>query len=156
MIKEKEISITKQTAIKEQIIEQLKRAPIIQVACQKVQIARATFYRWKRTDEKFSSNVSKAIHEGRKLINDYAESQVIKAIQDGNMTAAFYWLNHNHKNYRNRVEVTGRIKSNGSLTPEQQERIMKALEMASLVKNNKANFSDPKMNKDTEQKNGFQ
>jgi len=155
MIKEKEISITKQAVIKEQIIEQLKKAPIIQVACQKAQIARATFYRWKRADTEFSSDVGKAMHEGRKLINDYAESQVIKAIQDGNMTAAFYWLNHNHKNYRNRVEVTGRIKSNGSLTPEQQERIMRALEMASLVKNNQLKIGDSEKNKDAEQKNGL-
>jgi len=155
MIKEKEISITKQAVIKEQIIEQLKKAPIIQVACQKAQISRASFYRWKRADTEFLSDVAKAMHEGRKLINDYAESQVIKAIQDGNMTAAFYWLNHNHKNYRSRVEVTGRIKSNGSLTPEQQERIMRALEMASLVKNNHLNIGVSEKNKNAEQKNGL-
>lgn len=140
----------KDEKIKDSLIETLRKTPIIQIACQKVQLPRATFYRWRTQDRSFSEEVSKALREGRKLINDYAESQVIKSMQEGNMTAAFYWLNHNHKNYRNRVEVTGRIKSNGSLTPEQQERIMKALEMASLVKNNKANLGDSPKNKDAE------
>lgn len=125
----------KQSTIKETLIEQAKKTPIVQIACEKAGVSRATFYRWKNKDPFFSEKIEEALFEGRHLINDYAESQLISAIRNGNMTAIIYWLNHNHKNYRNKLEVTGKIKSDGLLTPEQEERIMKALELASLIGN---------------------
>ena len=39
---------------KKAIIEQLKKTPIIQVTCEKLGVSRATFYRWKKNDDKFS------------------------------------------------------------------------------------------------------
>ncbi len=39
----------KQDKNKKAIIEKLKQSPIIQIACKKVGIGRATYYRWRKT-----------------------------------------------------------------------------------------------------------
>jgi len=123
--------------LKQLAIEQLGKTPIVQVACEKIGLPRSTFYKWKAKDEKFSDAVDKAIFDGRNLINDFAEAQLVNAIKDGNMTGIIYWLNHNHKNYGNKLEISGRLKTdNGQLTPEQEASIKQALELASLLGNN--------------------
>ncbi len=133
MTTNKDISASKQTAIKKQVVEQLEKTPIVQIVCQKGQISRATFYRWKKNDEEFSTKADKALCEGKKLINDYAESQVIAAIREGNITACFYWLNHNHKSYTNKLKISGEIKATlRKLSPGEQECIKKALELSRL------------------------
>ena len=38
---------------KELILEQLRKTPIVQVACEKTGIARATYYRWRKKDKRF-------------------------------------------------------------------------------------------------------
>ena len=38
------------------ILEQLKKTPIVQIACEKVGVGRSTYYRWKKEDSKFSSS----------------------------------------------------------------------------------------------------
>ena len=91
---------------KQLLIEQLKKTPIIQVACEKTGIGRASFYRWKKEDSEFSQAVETAISDGVSLINEMAESQLISAIKDKNFSAIAYWLNHRHPAYANRIEVT--------------------------------------------------
>ncbi len=118
-------------------IEQLNKTPIIQVVCEKIGLPRTTFYRWKEKDKKFSEAVDKATFEGRHLINDFAESQLLNAIKNNNLTAIIYWLNHNHKNYANKLEINGKLKTEVKcLTPEQEANIKRALELTSLLKNN--------------------
>lgn len=143
MTAKKQASKEKQSSVKKQILEQLEKTPIVQIACQKGQISRATFYRWKTEDEGFASKADKALCEGRKLVNDYAESHVISAIKEGNLTAAFYWLNHNHRNYTNKLHLTGEVKTTSrKLSLEEQASIKRALELLKLpkaVSNNKLN-----------------
>ena len=122
--------------LKALFIEQLSKTPIIQVICEKAGISRPTFYRWKEKDQKFAEAADRALEEGRGLINDFAESQLINAIKDGNMGAVTYWLNHNHQNYSNKLEINGRFKTEASLTPEQEENIRRALEMGGVFGNN--------------------
>jgi uncharacterized protein (DUF2249 family) len=124
----------KQIAQKESLLEQLKKTPIVQVCCDKVGISRATYYRWRNEDKEFKKLSELAIGEGCQLINDYAESQLISAIKEQNITAIFYWLNHRHPAYGNKVEISGSIKNEDvKLTPEQEENIRKALAMAASV-----------------------
>ncbi len=119
--------------IKELIIQQLKNAPIIQIACKKAGIGRATFYRWKTNDKKFAKAANEAIIEGLLFINDIAESQLISAIKDRNLTSIMFWLRHRHKIYSNKLEVTARLKkTEEKLTTEQKAIIKKALSLASL------------------------
>jgi len=84
---------------KAEVIKCLKKTGIVQIACQQAGISRATFYRWLENNEKFKKKVDKAKKEGFDVINDLTESQLIKAIKDGNPTAIFYRLNHCHPAY---------------------------------------------------------
>lgn len=119
---------------KELMLEQLKKTPIVQVAAEKVGIARSSFYRWKESDPKFAEAVDEAIDNGVTLMNEYAESMLITAIKNQNLTAVFYWLNHRHPAYETRVRVDGRIKhQTDELTPEQTELIEQALKNAGLL-----------------------
>lgn len=134
---EKETSPSRKDKNKELLIEQLKKTPIIQIVCEKLNIARSTFYRWKCEDEKFGEAVDNAIIEGNQLINDLAESKLISAIKDQNMTGIIFWLKNHHKLYTDKLELRGKIKTETkNLTPEQEKLIMKALELSSLVEKN--------------------
>ncbi|OGD56944.1 hypothetical protein A2V71_03035 [Candidatus Berkelbacteria bacterium RBG_13_40_8] len=118
---------------KQIIIDQLKRTPIIQICCDKANISRTTYYRW-RKDKKFATECDLAMQEGLALINDLAESQLINAIKSQNLTSIMYWLNHRHKSYADRLELTGNIVTqNEKLTKEQEASIKQALKLASLI-----------------------
>ncbi len=123
---------------KKLLIEQIKKTPIVQIACEKVGISRATYYRWKKADKKFREKAEEALLDGCALINDMAESQLISGIKDKNMTAIIFWLKHRHKNYRTQIEVSGKIKTvDEILTTEKQEMIKKAIRLANLLPNPK-------------------
>lgn len=126
--------ITRQSKDKDILLENLRRSPIIEVACNKSGVGRTTFYRWKKQDEEFSKQVDKAIDEGIKLVNDMAESQLLTAIKDGDLKAVFYWLNHRHQAYLNKVEFTGHLNHDYKLTKEQEELITKAIQMVTKGK----------------------
>lgn len=122
--------------IQEQLINQLKRTPIIEVACNKVQIGRNSYYRWRREDNQFARQCDEAIEDGCSLVNDLAESTLINAMKEQNLTACMYWLNHRHNTYRNKVELSGNLEiKKDELTKEQEEGIRKALKLASIITN---------------------
>lgn len=114
------------------MVEQLKKTPVVQIACEKTGIARSTFYRWKEEDPEFAKEADQALAEGVALVNDMAESQLLSAIRDRNISAIFYWLNHRHSAYSNKLEITAKVKDE-TLSPEQEELIKKALKHASLI-----------------------
>jgi len=120
------------------MLDQLKKTPIAQIACEKVGVARSTFYRWKEEDPEFAKQANQALAEGVALVNDMAESQLLSAIRDRNISAIFYWLNHRHSAYSNKIEVTTKVK-NESLTVGQQQLIKEALRHASLIMKGKTN-----------------
>ncbi len=114
------------------IIEGLKKTPIIQLVCEKTGIARSSFYRWRKEDREFAEKVDKAIIQGNHLINDMAESQLISAIKDKNMTGIIFWLKNHHRAYADKLRLSGKIKTETKLTPEQELEIKRALKLASL------------------------
>ncbi len=117
---------------KDVLCEQLKKTPIIQLACEKTGLGRATYYRWRKEDSKFAENADISIHQGVLLMNDMAESQLLSAIKNQNMTAIIFWLKNRHKAYTQRVEVTAKIE-NQELSDEQKEMVTKALQLGSLI-----------------------
>ena len=126
----------RQSQEKQLVIEQLRKNPIIQISCEKLNISRATFYRWKSEDKKFENQVEEAIKEGNSLVNDIAESQLMSLIRDQNLSAVIFWLKHHHPSYGTKVEITARLKAdNEILTPEQEALVTKALKLASLLPN---------------------
>lgn len=117
------------TGSKKILIEQIKKTPVIQVACEKVGVSRATFYRWKKSDPKFADKAEIALNEGSQMINDMAESQLISAIKEGNLTGIIFWLKNHHKQYSPKLEVTTK-NPEIPLTDEQKEIIRQSLNMA--------------------------
>jgi len=123
----------KRDKLKDALIEQLKEMPILQFACKKVGVSRASYYRW-RQDQEFAKAADAAIAEGEALITDMSESQLISLIRDKNFQALQLWLRHHHPKYGNKVEVTGNLNvKEEPLTPEQEELVKKALGLAGLL-----------------------
>ena len=124
----------KQSRQKELIVEQLKKTPIVQMVCEKLGIGRSTYYRWRQEDKEFAKDCDEALEDGFGLVNDLAESQLLGAIRDQNMTAIVFWLRNHHRKYANKLEVNANIKNlNEQLTPEQQATVEQALRLASLI-----------------------
>lgn len=118
---------------KELLLEQLRKTPIVQIACEKVGVSRASFYRWRRDDPVFADEAENAVYMGVNLVNDLAESQLISGIRDKNMTAIIFWLKHRHRAYGTRVDLNANLKVERNLTDEEQETIRKAIKLAALV-----------------------
>jgi ACT domain-containing protein len=118
---------------KELIIERLKTLPVVQVACQRVGIGRATYYRWRKEDKEFALKAGGALLNGRLFVNDMAESQLLSQIKDQNMTAIIFWLKHNHPIYGNRLEIMTDSKKQENLSPQEIEMVKKALTLGSLI-----------------------
>lgn len=114
------------------IIEQLRKTPIIETICQKLDISRMTIYRWRKDDKEFSNQIDEAIIDGRYLINDLAENQLISAVKDRNFSAISYWLKHHHPSYANKLQIKHELRDE-KLTPEQEEIIKKALQLAEFI-----------------------
>lgn len=123
----------RRTAVdKKAVLEQLAKLPIVQIACQKAGIGRATYYRWRIGDKPFAKDADEAIDEGVQMINDLSESQLISAIKNSNFSAVRFWLQNRHRAYTNKVEVFDRGKSdNQELTAEQKKVMGEALKLAS-------------------------
>jgi hypothetical protein len=89
---------------KNKFLEELEKTPIIQIACRKTNIAKATFYRWIKTDKKFKKDSEESLNQGRLLINDMAESKLIFSVGNGNLTAIIYWLKNNNPRYSEKID----------------------------------------------------
>lgn len=132
---------------KQAVIEQLKKIPIVQHACEKVSVSRATYYNWKRDDEEFAKQADEAISDGTGFVNDMAESQLLSAIKDGNLGAITYWLKHRHTAYSNKVELTANIKQQTTtLNPAQEAAVEEALRLAALQLPSISDISSPHSN----------
>lgn len=118
---------------KAELLEQLRKTPIVQIGCEKIGINRTTLYRWRADDKEFGKAVDEALLEGRLMVNDLAESQLIGAVKDRNITAILAWLKHNHPTYKTRIEIEGSLKVIEELSPEQAEQIRRALTLADLT-----------------------
>ena len=121
---------------KKRFLEILRKTPIIQLACERSGISRASLYRWKKDNPTFAQEVDEAIIEGCGMITDIAESQLLQAIKERNITAVMFWLKHHHKAYASKLELSGKLAIDDSLTPEQEETVRQALK-AFLPDNNK-------------------
>ena len=130
---------------KEILLERLAKTPIVSLACEKVGLARATYYRWRKADSRFARDADAAIAQGNLLINDMAESQLLSSIRDKNMTAIIFWLKHHHPSYETRIELRQAFgKSEEKLSKRQKEIIRQALKITSINKTLKLKGSDEK------------
>lgn len=114
-------------------LEHLRKVPIIQIACEKSGVSRATVYRWRDKEERFREDLESALAEGEALVNDMSESQLITLIREKNWSAISFWLRHRNPRFRERVEVTANIRAEQEkLSPEQEAVVREALRLSSV------------------------
>lgn len=115
-------------------LTELKRIPIVQVACEKTGVSRNSVYRWRNEDPEFYREMEAALAEGEALVNDMSESQLLSLIREKNWPAISFWLKHRNPKFRERVEVTTRGSGDDTLTPQQEEQVKQALKYGSFIK----------------------
>ena len=117
----------------EQFLEELKKVPIVQVACEKTGVSRNTVYRWKREDKEFAKAFDEALADGVNYVNDMSESQLLQLIKDQNFPAVRFWLIKRHPAYKEKVEVVNKHELT-ELTESQKETIKQALKLSNVTK----------------------
>jgi len=114
---------------KERLLGHLKAVPIIEVACKKSNIARATYYRWRNEDKDFQRMADDALDEGIKLISDITESQLISLIKEKKFQAVQFWLRHNHPRFLLKEKEGSHLRprQEASLSKEQENSLKMAM-----------------------------
>lgn len=131
--------MSKKNRLQETFFEELRKVPIVLVACEKSGISRNSVYRWKREDKKFATKMDEALAEGEALVNDMSESQLLTLIKEKNWSAISFWLRHRNPKFKEKIEVTSKIESSDALTPAQTKVVKQALKMAKILPSRKSN-----------------
>lgn len=85
---------------KKALLRAIRDGSNITTACKKAGISRNTYYRWSIEDPTFDFEVDKAFDEGMLVINDFTENQLLKKIEEGNLSAIKYRLGRMYPGYR--------------------------------------------------------
>ena len=123
----------KKDKYQDQFLEELKKVPIVQVACEKTGLSRNSVYRWRKEDKKFATKMDDALAEGVAFVNDMSESQLMTLIKEKNYSAISFWLRHRNNNYKNKLEITTKDDPE-ELTPSQAKIVKQALKLAKITK----------------------
>lgn len=123
----------RQSKMKQMLLEQMKRTPTIEQACQKVGVSRMTVLRWRKKSKYFDGEVENALREGRDFVSDIAETQMFNLIGQGKQEMIKYFLSHNNPRYANKLELSGTVSTKDEpLTAEQKALRRQALKLSSL------------------------
>jgi hypothetical protein len=123
----------KKNKFQDQFLDELRKVPIVQVACEKTGLSRNSVYRWRKDDKEFLKRMDTALAEGVALVNDMSESQLLTLIKEKNYPAISFWLRHRNDNYKNKLEITTK-EDNEELTPSQAKIVKQALKLAKITK----------------------
>jgi hypothetical protein len=119
----------KKNKLRNEFLDQLRKIPIVLVACEKTGLSRNSVYRWRNEDEAFSKEMEEALKEGEELVNDMGESQLLTLIKEKNWSAISFWLRHRNPKFKERIEITTKA-SIDVLSPEQEALVREALQLA--------------------------
>jgi hypothetical protein len=143
--------MAKKNKIKNSFLDELKKVPIVIVACERAGISRNSVYRWRKEDKEFYIEMEQALSEGEDLVNDMTESQLITMIKEKNWPAMKFWLSKRNPKFKDKVEVTQKVGADEDLSPEQQEIVRNALKLGSIINTHEtyeANNKEEKNKKD--------
>jgi hypothetical protein len=74
---------------KRAILEALEKSlGVVTTACKAVDISRTQFYQWLKDDPEFKA----AVEDTGEMAIDYVESNLMKAVRTGNVTAMIFYL----------------------------------------------------------------
>lgn len=112
---------------KQSLLEILEKYPIVQLACVKSGISRATYYRWCEEDDVFLEQAQSQLQKGKLLVNDMAESNILLWIKNADLRATMYWLNNNHSGYSHKPIQQNIIFQTDAGTKKKIQDILKTL-----------------------------
>lgn len=121
--------ILKKQKQKELLLNHLKTLPIVEIACKKTGVSRATFYRWCDEDESFKTDVDNAKVEGVEYLNDISESQLVSLIKEKKYQAIALWLKNNHTRFMSeeKKNMIRKTQKKAELNQQQKELLKEAL-----------------------------
>lgn len=115
----------RQGKIKDALLEQLKRTPTLETACQKVGVARATVYRWIAASKKFAKDIDEAQREGRLFMSDVAENQLFSLIGEKKIEAIRLYLTTHNPRYGNKLELSGSLTAKDEQLSRSQKKLIR-------------------------------
>lgn len=94
---------------KKKFLEELEKNANVYYACAKLDIARATYYRWYNRDPIFRKRANDALAYGRENNTDIGEYALVKKIKEGDLGAIKFLLSHNSSKYQPSIEDPGLV-----------------------------------------------
>lgn len=137
----------KKDRIQGKFLDELRRVPVVQVACNKCDLSRNSVYRWRNEDPYFASLMDDALTEGEEYINDLGESQLLTLIKNKSYPAIRFWLTHHHNKYKKQekiIETTNNRLDEDTIIKElniteedfkEENRIATAMRIANYIDN---------------------
>ncbi len=92
----------KKDRVKNSFLEELRKIPVVQVACERCGISRQSVYRWRKEDGEFRTLMDNALNEGESLVNDMCESKLLTLIKEGKFPAIRFWLGKRHPKFKDK------------------------------------------------------
>ena len=90
------------SATKKKLLVELEKNGNVSVACMKVGINRATFYRWREDSKEFMKKSNKVLRYGRENNCDIGEHSLMLKVKAQDLGAIKYLLSHNSPRYKNK------------------------------------------------------
>lgn len=116
-------------------LEEMRKIPIVTVACEKVGISRNTIYKWLKDDPEFKEKFDAASIDGIEHINDLSENQLLQLIKEKKISAIRLWLTNNHQRFS-----TKSVKNTEVVDKELSEEQKSTIEQALKMVNGKQNY----------------
>ncbi len=98
----------RQAKDKQKLIEQFRKIPILQIACERAGVSRATYYRWLENEPEFRDAAMGAIAEGESFLSDKSEAQLVVLIGEKHFGAIKHYLEHHNDTYAKGKGLGGR------------------------------------------------
>lgn len=84
---------------KEKLLEELEKTPFIETASKKIGVHKSTVYRWMKKNEKFKEQIDESLAIGRAGFAEFAESKLMKKVEEEHFPAIKFVLENNDKRY---------------------------------------------------------
>lgn len=117
----------KKSRIIKPLLEELSNFPNMSVACKKLGISRNSVNRWTNEDTELKEKINQSLADGESHLNDIAENQHLKKLQEGDTKAIYFHLDRCHPRY-------AKPKFDPSVLEilEQQQKVKKDIEVKAI------------------------
>jgi ACT domain-containing protein len=137
---------------KNEFLEELRKIPIIEKACEKVGISRMTYYRWIDSSPSFKKEVGLAMSMGVDRIGDLSNAKLLQLMNEGNLNSIVYWNEKRSKGLQNTADrllgINSEISMNEAVVIAEKNILEKMLsgdinESKYLLENNDERYLSP-------------